>query len=44
MVYEESLVYHPDVKDTKESSQVPKPRTKETKDFAFGSKYKFYQQ
>lgn len=44
MVYEESLFYHPDIKDNKETIlQPPKPKSKDVKDAGFGSKYKFYQ-
>lgn len=44
MVYEESLFYHPDVKEVKEPVQSLKPKPKEAKELAYGSKYKFYQQ
>lgn len=39
MVYEESLVYHPEIKESKEA--VGK-KAKETKDLGYGSKYRFY--
>lgn len=39
MVYEESLFYHP---ETVEPVAAKKPK-RDLKDFAYGSKYKFYQ-
>ena len=40
MVHEESLLYHPDVKEVKETVGSKKP--KETRDLGYGSKYRFY--
>lgn len=38
MVYEESLFYHP------EPAEQPKKPKRDLKEFAYGSKYKFYQE
>ena len=39
MVYDESLYYHPEVKESKENLA---KKSKETRDLGYGSKYRFY--
>lgn len=40
MVYEESLLYHPEVKEMKDG--VGAKKGKEPRDLGYGSKYRFY--
>ena len=42
MVYEESLFYHPEVKERGEKESMGSKKGKEPRDLGYGSKYRFY--